>query len=382
MKYTMNLIRTLALMAAGLLPLAAQAHYIRDDCLRSEGSLSEARYINPITLNIGRDVPVGEAFGPWYTDTLTWTCTRTNDHKPNFSRPNDYFHTKSWVYPTGVVDRGVYAADPSFHVYSFGNYNVGFIAKVTRWVKNGEADTLALNTAPGITSENEQELKGSVARVIGNVSEFHVKVQVRLVKLDGTPLPLPTQKLVFPAIRVQFFSTRYHKDNNVIVWKTHSNYKYWLTTTVKKTAATCELINGNTIADRTVQLGNVYTHNLRTDGFGPSTDFDLHFRQCPPGMSAIQYEFQPLPQGTTVTNGILPQQATGPTAASGVGVQVLDENGLAVPFHQALPLATYNPNASAPANYTLPLKARIVHTGDPLNGGEVEAAMKVSVTYK
>jgi len=382
MKYTMSLIRALVLASAGLLPVSVQAHYILDECLRNPGSANESVMFPDITLNSGRDVPVGEAFGPWFTHTLTWTCTRTLDHHPVFWRPNDYFHAKTWVYATGVEDRGLYAADPSFRVYSFGAYNVGFIVQVIQRVKNGETHTLTLNTPVGNYWDNEQYLKGSVARQVGDVSEFQLELKIRLVKLDGPPLPAPTATVHFTPLHVDFFSSMYHKDNDILLWKHHSAYYYSLTTTVKQIAATCKTFGGNTIKDQTVQLGTVPAHTLINDGFGPDTGFKLRFQECPPGMTDIRYEFQPLPAGTTPVNGILLQMATGTAAASGVGVQVRDENNQPLNFNQPLSLTAYDPNASSPADYVVPLKARIIRTGATVSGGSVEAAMNVTVTYK
>jgi len=386
MKYTMNLIRALVLASAGLLPLSVQAHYIQDKCLRNPGgsALNEPVNFPAITLNSGRDVPVGEAFGPWFKHTLTWTCTRTTSHDPKFSRDNDYFHTRSWVYPIKKMeDRGLYAADPSFRVYSFKkDSSVGFIAKVIRQVKNGQHDTFSLNTKPGLTQENEKELKGSVARKVGDVSEFQLELQIRLVKLDGKPT---TETLHFPAIEVQFFSSKYHQGGNINLWDRfppHSKYLYSLTTTVKTIKATCKTSNGNTIEDQIVQLDTVPAHALITRGFGPDTPFKLHFRDCPPAMTAIHYAFQPLPGGTSPVNGILPQMAVGSTAATGAGVQVRDENNQPINFGLPLPLSAYNPNATGPASYAVPLTARIHRTHGPLTGGSVEAAMNVEVTYQ
>jgi len=387
MKYTTNLIRALVLASTGLLPLSVQAHYIQDGCLRNPGgsALDEPVNFPAITLNSGRDVPVGEAFGPWFTHTMTWTCTRMTDHTPVFWRPNDYFHTKSWVYVrTEMKDRGLYAADPGFRVYSFKeDSSIGFIAKVIRRVKNGQQDTLSLNTKPGITYENEKELKGSVARKVGDVSEFQLELQIRLVKLDGKPT---TETQHFQAIEVQFFSSKYHKDGYINLWDhfpPHSRYPYSLTTTVKTITATCKTSNGNTIEAQTVRLGEVYTDQIRKVGdSGPVTPFSLHFRECPKYLTSIDYTFKPLPAGVNPVNGTLAQlDPTATNAAKGVGVQVLDGQDAPLTFNTPIRLSAYDPHHPNP-DYVVPLKARIIRTAPDVTAGEVHAAMNVVVTYK
>jgi len=378
----MRLIRVLALVCLGLLPVAVQATYVLDECTRSDGYLGKSIFI-PVTQNIGRDVQDGEAFGQWFSYTITWTCTRKSVPPPPdptaYHRPNDWFHVKTWFHPAAVVDKGLFAEDPSFRVYGFAGHNFGFIIKVEQHIEGQAPQTTHLNSLPGVFMP-EMEFVGTHARSHGDVSKFHLAWHVRLVKLQGVPYPPVTVNI--HGITANFYTSKYHKHAN-IEWFHHSHYYSYFRTTIKNINAACKL----SVPAADVQLGEVSAYTIRDPlQTGPSTGFNINFKDCPAYMGSVSYRFQPLPGqtwpiGVPNNYGVLPQRDTSATGAQGVAVQVLDENDQPIPFDTPIELSAYNPQTPDP-NYAVPLKAHIIRTGGDLKAGNVEAAMNVVATYK
>jgi len=219
------------------------------------------------------------------------------------------------------------------------------------------------------------EFVGTHARSHGDVSKFHLTWHVRLVKLQGVPYPPVTVDI--HGITANFYTSKYHKHAN-IEWFHHSHYYNYFRTTIKNINAACTL----SVPTSDVQLGEVSAYAIQDIGqTGPSTGFNVNFKDCPAYMGSVSYQFHPLPPGGSVGNGILPQRDASATAAQGVAVQVLDENDQPIPFDTPVELSAYNPQTPDP-NYTVPLKAHIIRTGGDLKAGNVEAAMNVVATYK
>jgi len=366
--------RVLLTVLAALLPLAVQAHHVEDFCTRSDsGNLLGEPVIIPITLNIGRDVQDGEAFGPWFKHEITWTCMRTAIPAPPipgaYQPPDDYFEVKTDVLPLNTIDKGPLHADPNFRVYAYPGYNIGLIAKVTQGITGGPEQTTYVNTVPGgyITTQ----FKDSFARNHGDITRFRLALEVRLVKLQGVKIP---ENFLFMPLIVNFFGTSRHP-GAAPAWKHNSHYFNYLKTTIHNVSATC------TTPDVHVQLGDAHSGNLRNvNDHGPTTEFNLRFENCPAYMSSVAYRFQPVsPQA--ISNGTLPLDQSLSTA-SGVGVQVLRADDTPLAFSTTfISLDDYdavNPSVV----YLVPMKARIIRTDGKLQGGSVHAAMKMLVRYR
>jgi len=372
MKYTRYLIRTLALVLAGLLPLgASHAHHVEDRCKRSDNKPLGLEIDIPITANIGRDVAEGEAYGPWFSSSITWICTRTAVPAPPdkhaFQPPNDKFQARTDVYAHYTEDKGIFPADPSFRVYRYPGTNIGFIARVRQGMEGDPMDPQPLNGTLGAFMTTTFE--DSFARQHGSVSKFHLTLEVRLVKLQGVWI----QHARFTPFVVNFWSTDWHPGGPPY-WIHRSHIYHYLKTTISNIAAACKT------PAQTVDLGTTYTASLQgPHGAGPATDFSLPFENCPLYMASVAYKFHPVPK-QTIIDGILPLVER-PDSATGVGVQVLQPDGTPLAFDTSLPLTDYDPNTPVPL-YTAPLKARIVRTHNSLSSGSVQALMEMEVTYK
>jgi len=379
-KHAMHCLRALTLVLATLLSLSAQATYVLDNCVRSDGVLANPVTI-PVIQNIGRDVQEKEAYGRWFSHSITWTCTRKSVPAPPapnaWTRPNDFFEVQTSFHPAAVTDRGLLPEDNSFRIYGFGQHNIGFIVKVSQHIEGQAEQTLRLNAMPGALTTTQ--FQGTQARQHGDVEKFHLTWYVRLVKLAGVPY---THAVGIHGITANFKTGKYHQ-TGPREWFHHSHYYGYFKTHVQNIKAACKM----TVPSAAVPLGTVSAFNIRNPlQTGPSTGFKVYFKDCPQYIGAVSYQFQPLPgqpfpPGTPNHYGLLPQRNTSASAALGVAVQVLNEGDQPIAFNTPIPLAAYNPEAHVPV-YSVPLKAHLIHIGNTLKAGDVEAAMNVVATYK
>jgi len=375
MKYVIPFVRAVSAALLGLLPFAAvQAHHVEDVCLRSDSGKQPGQSITiPITLNIGRDVQDGEAFGPWFSYSITWTCVRTAIPAPPdkhaYQPPNDHFEVKTQIFPIGMTDKGLLPEDSDFRVYGYGSYNIGLIARVTQEVEGGSSVTMPVNHLP-MGTYFETLLSDSAARKHGDVSRFHLKLEVRLVKLPGTKVP---KNLNLHRFTTNFWSISRHP-GSLPYWKHNSHYYTYVKTSIHDISVACKT------PDVHVPLGDAHGGNLRNvNDAGPITEFNLRFEKCPAHMGSVAYRFQSVPL-QPISNGTLPLDPI--STASAVGVQVLHADETPLAFNNTfIPLTDYDAANPSPV-YLVPMKARIIRTPGTLQGGSVHAAMKMVVRYR
>jgi len=374
MKPRIALFRTLFVALTGLLPFAAvQAHHVEDVCTRSDSKGLGTAITIPITASIGRDAQVGDAIGPWSGYSVTWTCIRTAIPAPPdkhaYQPPNDNFEVRTEIFPIGMVDKGSFPADPSFRIYGYGSYNIGLIARVTQEVEGGPEQTTHINHLPVGTSFVTNLADGS-ARKHGDISKFHLRLEVRLVKLAGVKIPTNYTAHRFT---INFKSISRHP-GAAPYWKHHSSYVNHVKSTMHNLNAACAT------PDVHVPLGDAHGGNLvNVNDAGPITAFNLRFENCPAYMGSVAYRFQSVPL-QAISNGTLPLDPL--STASGVGVQVLDASDTPLAFDNTfIPLTTYDAANPEPV-YLVPIKARIIRTPGALQGGSVHASMKMVTRYR
>ncbi|MBO9357427.1 fimbrial protein [Bordetella petrii] len=152
-------------------------------------------------------------------------------------------------------------------------------------------------------------------------------------------------------------------------------YDIELSNDISFTLQTCE------VANLTVELG---THNL-VGGPGattPATDFSVHLTSCPTGIP-IYYRVDP-------TTSIVPPQAGGgqgsslmtldsTSSASGVGIQLLYENGQGHPLGTKITLTS---NGLSTPDTNIWLKARYMQMAPSVTPGTANASAIVTVMYQ
>jgi major type 1 subunit fimbrin (pilin) len=129
----------------------------------------------------------------------------------------------------------------------------------------------------------------------------------------------------------------------------------------------------------TVPLG---THaNTEFSGVGPIStapaSFNISLNNCPAGINNVQYEIDAVTTILDANQSVVALDSA--STARGVGVQLLDANGNAMPIGTQQTLAGYNP---AGGNYTIPLKARYYQTTAPVLAGTANTVMTFTMNYQ
>jgi type 1 fimbria pilin len=137
---------------------------------------------------------------------------------------------------------------------------------------------------------------------------------------------------------------------------------------------TCNLVDKNIYVPlETVHVSDFdgQYSDILTDG-----SFKIEINDCREG-TQIDYQFTSA-GSTGVTNGNILDIATGDGAASGVGIQILDNNDTVLNFDQ-----TYTAISSTRVNEVaeIPLQARYIKTGD-VKAGKVDAVATFEVFYR
>ncbi len=143
-----------------------------------------------------------------------------------------------------------------------------------------------------------------------------------------------------------------------------------------------------TTSNVTVPMGS-YTRTAFSGGVGgttPPVSFSISLT-CPAGWNGVKYEIDTVTSVVSGTQAVVALNAS--STATGVGVQVLDNNGspltAAEGFRNAVALgstpgsAAYN--KSAGGSYTIPLKARYYQTSAAIGPGSANSSLTFTMTY-
>lgn len=129
----------------------------------------------------------------------------------------------------------------------------------------------------------------------------------------------------------------------------------------------------------TVSMGS-YKSSAFT-GVGSSTNpvsFNVALNSCPAGMNSIQYEFDAPGGVTDATNGVIALTG-GTSAATGIGLKLMDSSNTALKFDTQYPLNSYN--GTTGGMYTIPLKAAYYQTATSVTPGAANAVITFTMTY-
>ena len=139
--------------------------------------------------------------------------------------------------------------------------------------------------------------------------------------------------------------------------------------------------------DLTVNLGKHAKADFGGIGATSSeTPFDFVLNNCSPGMTAVKFTFKPAAGITLVNSGTAAQHLSlkSDSTASGVGVQVLYQDGTLIPFNTAnsIPLGSTDYNASTGGTFKVPMKARYIQTASTVSGGTANSAVEFTMSYE
>ena len=142
---------------------------------------------------------------------------------------------------------------------------------------------------------------------------------------------------------------------------------------VPVTVAACET------PDITVKLNSHASSEFPTVGSTSSeVPFNFEMKNCDAGINTINYTFTPGPginiEGTGTSQAL---SLSSDSTASGLGIQMLYKNGDLVPLKTKTKFTGY----SGAGDYTIPMKARYIRTGN-IQGGTANSSVEFTMTYE
>lgn len=149
--------------------------------------------------------------------------------------------------------------------------------------------------------------------------------------------------------------------------------------TVSFSTPNVQIVNGScTTPDVSIPLGTFSTVGFT--GVGHTTTnvgFNISVNNCPAGLNSVQYRIDPT---TTVVNSSQSVVALDSSStATGVGVQLLNNSGTALPLSSYQTFSGYS--SSTGGSYTIPLKARYYQTTSTVGPGPANTSMTVTMQY-
>jgi P pilus assembly protein, pilin FimA len=145
-------------------------------------------------------------------------------------------------------------------------------------------------------------------------------------------------------------------------------------TSVQITTNTCNLVNRNIYVP--LKTINAQDFDGQYSEILTDSDFKIEITDCKAG-TKIDYQFTS--SGSTgVTDGNILNIESGDSAASGVGIQILDQNNSVLQFDQDY--TAINSTADKEP-VEIPLKARYIKTGE-VSGGKVDSVATFELFYR
>lgn len=364
-----KIIRVIALC---LLTFVGLCGYAKADgtwvnCERTNGYY---QYFNSATVEVGKDAQVGDLLGGWLTSSnpTAWTCKHVTSYQG---------------YTVAMTAQGdpPYAANGSTQVdgQTYTIYNtvvktgLGYILRWRYTIKGQTSDWFPLTgTVPGMYETPGPSY--NVSYDSNNPSwNIGVDVQIRFVK-TATTLTAGTTG-IFDPIYMRHYQTyggsSFAGSGTYMIAEFKSGGL-----NISTTGGTC------TTSDVTVNLPPVSRSEFTGVGYTTArTDFDLVFTQCPAGLASISYLFTPTTAIIDNAMGVFALNTTQATSASGVGIQLLNDQNIPLSFNTSYLLADYDSTKNN-ATYTVPLRAGLYQTDNAVSSGTITGSATFTLSYK
>ncbi|WP_082683275.1 fimbrial protein [Entomohabitans teleogrylli] len=336
------------------------------DCIY--GGSSTQNINSTTTLDVPRDIGVGEAIGPWITVSTpgAWRCTHRDEYQN--------IHPQMGVQvasPGHVAVQAIDVDGVTYSAYSAGNMSLMGIGYVLRWrfTLNGQAkDWTALTSGREAFQSPDQLLTATDNN--GAPWLLGVETQIRFVRtstntlINGHSIGMFYAALMRP---VQVYNGSINPGSDKISSTFFSNATYIAS------GGTC------TTPDVTVSMGDVSIYAFTGIGStAAKTHFDLRFNSCPANMNSIDYSFAATTPILDAGNGVVALNAS--STASGVGIQLMREENKAVSFNELYRLESYS--SAYGGSYTVPMIASIYQTEKAIAAGSVRSAVTFTLNYK
>jgi len=359
----------MTLLALCALAARAQADGTWDNCVRGNGNGSLVYQTYPATIvYLGRDVAVGDVVGPWITaaPAPAWNCTRRAAYA---GTPVQVSVQGGPPYATPLSTLS--HDGQTYRVYRLGDTSPA-LAYIARWraIVDGVAtDWTPLNTTPSLYQDSVSTV--SVVKAAGQKYDINVETQIRLVKRTAALLPGYQQNIADPIY------VRHHQQ--VGGQQSVGGGTYRISQMLQKTVT---FAGGGTCTTPNVQVKLPTTPASHFSGAGSvqgTMPFNLQFQNCPSGLYSIGYYFTPTTAIVDAAQGVI--ALDGRSTATGIGVQLTEDNGTALKFGQNNTYSlAYDP--STVNSYSVPLKASYYQTGNSVNGGDVSTSVTFTLDYQ
>lgn len=332
------------------------------NCQRTNGYY---QYFDTTAVQVGKDAGIGDLLGVWVTsyNPTAWTCTHRTAYE-GYSVP-----LTIEGYPPYTIWGTLSVDGQSYNVYNTTvKAGLGYIARWRFTVQGQTSDWYPLTITNGRYQTPGQSFN---VNHTGNSWNIGVDVQVRFVKTANT----------LTAGRLPVFDPMYMRHSQTYSGGTSTGTGTYMIAdfvagglTISTTGGTC------TTSDLNVELPPVSRSEFSGVGYTAArTDFNLNFTGCPAGLSEIGYMFTPTTSIIDGGNGVF--ALSGTSTASGVGLQLLNDNDVPVTFNSIYPLVNYDPGQDN-ANYTVPLRAGIYQTEEQVSSGNINGAVTFTLNYK
>lgn len=321
------------------------------------------QFIGGATTHLGRDVAIGEPFGPWLTSLApaAWVCTGVP------GQLNLDFQMGVQAYGPYVREAMIQHEGMSFGSYLTNNARVNYIGR-WRFSINGQmSDWIALTETAGI-----YKTPPLISMRRSDTSPFDVTIetQIKLVRRSDLLIPSGSALIVFDPFYLRHYQTRAAMTSlggNYRITQVPANAVFVLT------GGTC------TTPDVNVELPPATVSAFK--GVGSSTSlkpFELRVENCPPGMRSIGYSFAPTTKVVDAVNGVVAVAAN--STATGVGVQFLHPGNTPLQFGPLYSLDAYN--TAVGGTYVVPMSAGLFQTDARVTPGTVNSAITFTMTYR
>lgn len=148
--------------------------------------------------------------------------------------------------------------------------------------------------------------------------------------------------------------------------------------TIASTATQVSVLSCST-PDVLVDLGSHKSSEFKGPGtFTSMTGFNVALKSCPAGMNRVNYQIDAVTPILNAARSVVALNSG--SAATGVGVQLLDGSGNVFPLGTPKSLGGYNTNTGG--DYAIPFNARYYQTGPAVGAGTANTAMTFTMSYE
>ncbi|WP_193099522.1 fimbrial protein [Burkholderia sp. Z1] len=318
----------------------------------------------PSSVTIPRDAAVGTLLTGWFSTSNV---------------PNYYTCTVSGVVVAGMVfepqsltKAGMTVAGPSGATYTVWNTNVpgvGVAIGVTTYANQCGTQPW-IDLSKSTASQIPLPWAGWVCNTSGTVTSITNGGQIQAALVKTGPITAGT---VTGGVLVVGASATGTGGSAPYTVAASPLVSFSLTPTIVNVAA---CITPNV----TVNMGSTMQSAFKGIGSttSPAIPVTVAVNACPSGLNTIQYQFIPVNAVLDSTNGVLALSSD--STASGIGLQLKDNNGNALKYNTQYTLTSYS--KSTGGSYTIPLTARYYQTAASVKAGSANAVLTFTMTYQ